>query len=227
MNGFALNYISGTTPVHTCDARVKIIVLLAYSVSIFIVQSWWGMGAFALAVIVLAALARIPVKCMAPPLVPVVFLALFAAVFAFVADPGVNGLLAGAFVAVRMIALVAASLIVCSTTSSTELLDAFAWFIGPLRVLHVPVRDISFTLSLAIRFIPMVAEEFMEVRKAQVARGAVLDSVSFRRKLQVWGAAFSAVFIGLFRRASNMSAAMDARCFGASDSMKARHGSDS
>ena len=200
---------------HRCDARAKILALLAYSIGIFFVSAWWVMGLFVLAVVALALVACIPAKRMLVPLLPVAVLAAFAVLFAVLASPGVEGLLGGLFVAVRMIALVAASFVVCLTTTSTELLSAFAWFIGPLRALRVPVDDIAFTLSLAIRFIPVIAEEFQQVRRAQIARGGAMDGLSFRRRLEVWGAAFSAVFVGLFRHADALATAMDARCYGA------------
>lgn len=209
-----MTYVAGNSPVHRGDARVKVLLLLAYSIGIFFVQSWWGMGAFALAVIALAGVARIPVRRMMGLLVPVVALAAFAAAFAFAASPGWEGLSSGLFVAVRMVALVAASFVVCFTTTSTDLLGAFAWFIGPLRAVRVPVDDIALTLALAIRFIPVVADELADVRRAQAARGAGLEGMPFRRRLEIWGAAFSAVFIGLFRHADALATAMDARCYG-------------
>ena len=215
MNYRVMTYVAGDSLVHRCDARVKIVALLAYSVAIFFVRTWWGMGAFALAVVVLAGVARIPVRHMTAPLVPVAFLAAFAALFAFVADPGLSGLSAGLFVAVRMVALVAASFVVCLTTTPTALLDAFSRIMSPLRVLHVPVGDIAFTLALALRFIPVISEEFLSVRRAQKARGAELDGLSFKRRLEVWGAAFTAVFVGLFRHADALAVAMDSRCFDA------------
>lgn len=208
-------YIAGDTLVHRGDARVKVLLLLAYSIGIFFVRTWWGMGTFALAVVVAAGVARVPARRMMGPLVPVVVLAAFAAVFAFAGSPDLEGLSRGLFVAVRMVALVAASFVVCFTTTLTALLDAFAWFIGPLRAVRVPVDDIAFTLALAIRFIPVVADELADVRRAQAARGARLDGMPFRRRLEVWGAAFSAVFIGLFRHADALATAMDARCYGA------------
>ena len=200
---------------HRCDARVKILCLLAYSIGIFFVQTWWGMAAFAGVVVVLAVIARIPPSRLLVPLVPVIVLAAFALLFAFVANPTVDGFLAGLFVAVRMIALVAASFIVCLTTTSTDLLAAFTRLIGPLRHIRVPIDDVSLTLSLALRFIPVIAEEFVQVRAAQIARGASMEGVPFSRKLRIWGAAFSAVFVGLFRRADALATALEARCYGA------------
>ncbi|MBO7701326.1 MAG: energy-coupling factor transporter transmembrane protein EcfT, partial [Eggerthellaceae bacterium] len=99
------------------------------------------------------------------------------------------------------------------TSSSSDLLEAFRWFIGPLRHKRVPVDDVAFTLSLAIRFIPLVEQEFESVRMAQKARAA--DSVrSFRKRLGVMGQAFATMFVNLFRQADRMADAMDARCYG-------------
>ena len=210
-----LAYFAGGSVVHRCDARVKIGLLLAYSIGIFFVRTWWGMGAFALAAVVAIAVARLPLRRVFVPLVPIVVMAAFAVAFAFAGSPDLAGLSGGLFVAVRMVALVAASFAVCFTTTSTDLIAAFAWFIGPLRRVRVPVDDIAFTLSLALRFIPVIAEEFQQVRLAQRARGATLEGLSFWRRLAIWGAAFSAVLVGLFRHADALATAMDARCYGA------------
>ena len=125
------------------------------------------------------------------------------------------GVLAGLLVAVRMVALIAASFVVCFTTSSSELLQAFRWLIAPLRHLHAPVDDIALTLALSVRFIPVVEDEFERIRMAQKARGADTAG-SLKRTLQVWSSAFIALFVGLFRHADNLALAMDARCYGAS-----------
>ena len=207
-------YLSGDSPVHRCDARVKIAVLLAFSIGIFFVHTWWGMAVFAAVVAVVALVARIPVGMLNRMLVPVYVLAAFSVLFNVLAAPGIGGLLAGLFLGVRMVVLVAASFVACLSSSSSDLLEAFRWFIGPLRHVRFPIDDAAFTLALALRFIPLVEDEFETVRAAQKARGALMAG-SFHHKLRVWGAAFSAVFVGLFRRADAIADAMDARCYGA------------
>lgn len=209
-----MTYRGGDTLVHRCDPRVKTALLFACSIGIFAVRTWWGMGAFALVVLVSIGVARLPFGQVSRALVPVYVLAAFSVLFNVIANPTVEGLLAGLFLAVRMIVLVAASFVVCFTTSSSGLLEAFRWFIGPLRRLRVPVDDLAFALALSIRFIPLIEREFETVRAAQKSRGAEIAG-SVANKLRIWGAAFSSVFIGLFRHADAISTAMDARCYGA------------
>ena len=209
----ALTYVPGDSPVHRCDARAKILALLAFSICLFFVQGFWGMVLFALAVMAAIAASQVPPAIMNRMLVPVYALAVFSALFNMVATPTPEGALAGLVIGLRMVVLVAASFVVCLATSSSELLGAFRWFIKPLGDLGVPIDDIALTLALSLRFIPVIEREFDTVRAAQKSRGAELSG-SLPNKLRIWGVAFSAVFIGLFRHANNLASAMDARCYG-------------
>lgn len=209
-----LTYVAGETPVHRCDARVKILVLLAFSVGIFFISSWWALAAFAAAVAVACVVARLPLAQVNRMLVPVYVMGAFSVLFNVLASPTVEGLSAGLFLCVRMVVLVAASFVVCLTSSSTELLDAFCWFLTPLRRLGVPVDDIALTLALSLRFIPVIEGEFTRIRAAQASRGA--QSVrSLGQSARIWAGAFTALFVGLFRHADGLAVAMDARCYGA------------
>ena len=213
--GFAgITYLAGDTAVHRCDARVKVVVLLVFSIGIFLVRTWWGMAAFAGACTFAAAVARVPVGRVNCMLVPINVMAVFSVLFNVIASPDIEGLLAGLFLGVRMVVLVAASFTICLTTSSTQLLEAFRWFIEPLGRVHVPVDDIALTLALSLRFIPVIEFEFSRIRAAQVSRGAE-SATSFWRQAKVWASAFAALFVGLFRHADALATAMDARCYGA------------
>ena len=56
------SYIPGTSAVHACDARVKIVLLAAYSVTLFLVRSWMGLGLCALLFVTVAKVSRIPAR---------------------------------------------------------------------------------------------------------------------------------------------------------------------
>lgn len=211
-NGFA--YVEGASFVHRADARVKIAALLAFSITLFVVRSWWAMGLCALAAFALIIVARIPLRLINRLLAPVYVLAGFSVLFNVVPSPSIESLDTGLFVAVRMVALVSGSFIVCLTTTSSQLLEAFRSFIAPLRAFRVPVDDIAVTLALSLRFIPVIEDELRAIRAAQRSRGA--ESVgSLWRRLRIWGVAFAALFVGLFRHADALAFAMDSRCYGA------------
>ncbi len=85
--------------------------------------------------------------------------------------PHVAGLTRGAFYGARILLLVFATLVVSFSTTSTEMTRALNSFLSPLSKFHVPTDDIAMVFSIALRFIPVTAEEFFRVRDAQWSRG--------------------------------------------------------
>ncbi len=244
------SYIPGTSFVHTCDARVKIVLLAAFSVTLFFVDTWRGLGFCAVLFVAVALASGVSVRRLLGLLVPVYVIAMFAVIFngfsfdvfqvaapigglgnvsagVFAALPPVplvgsfgfvpSGFARGCFFAIRILLLVLSSLLVTYTTTSTQLTDALAGFLRPLRCLRIPVDDIATVFSLALRFIPVTAEEFGRVYDAQWARGAAFSEGGLWRRLRAWQTVLIPLFVGLFRRADILSVAMDARCYGAPD----------
>lgn len=124
------------------------------------------------------------------------------------------GFARGCFYALRILLLVVASLLVCFTTTSTALMQAFSSFLAPLRALRVPVDDIASVLSIALRFIPLVAEELGRIHDAQWSRGAKFSEGGLATRLRAWATVMVPLFVGMFRRADALAVAMDARCYG-------------
>ncbi|WP_241156994.1 energy-coupling factor transporter transmembrane protein EcfT [Adlercreutzia sp. ZJ304] len=205
---------------HRCDARSKIILLLIYSVCLFFIDSWIGMGIAAVALVAVLLASRIPVARVFGIATVVYVLAAFTIVAnAFLFEYGsftftIDGLIRGCFFAIRILLLVWASLIVCFTSTSTQLTDALNSFLSPLQKLRVPTDDISMVFSIAIRFIPVTAEEYMRIRDAQWSRGAPLNEGSIIGRIKAHMAILIPMFVGLFRRADRLAMAMDARCYG-------------
>ena len=190
-------YIPGSSIVHACDARVKVMLLFGFTISLFWVDSWVGHGLLAALCVASILLARIPA---------------FTVVFASINQQVGLGL--GAFYGIRMILLVLASLAVVLTTTSSQLTDALQSFLRPLRVLKVPVDDFAMVACMALRFIPVMAQELCAVHDAQWSRGAPFADGSLLKRLSAWSSVFIPLFVGMFRRADKLSVAMDARCYG-------------
>ncbi len=243
-------YISGTTPIHTCDARVKIVLLIAYSVTLFFVTTWVGLAFCALLLAAIIAATGIEARRFFSILIPVYVLVGFTVLFNSFSFDIANvaqvdgslglgnvssgvlgawqpvalmgsfgfvpaGFARGCFFAARIILLVVASLVVTYTTTSTALTNALGSFLRPLKRLRVPVDDIAMVFSLALRFIPVTAEEFGRIYDAQWTRGAAFEEGSLWQRLRAWQTVFIPLFVGLFRRADALAVAMDARCYGA------------
>ena len=174
------------------------------------------MAIYACACLVAIAASCVGPKRIARSSIPIAILAAFALVAHAIAD-GSAGVSWGLFLGARMMLRAWASFAVCFSTSSAELLEAFEWFLAPLRHVGLRIDDVTLTLALSIRFIPLIALEFQQIRRAQTARGGEAGTVGFGRALRVYGASFAALFVGLFRKADRLADALSCRCYGAAN----------
>lgn len=242
----ATSYNPQTTPVHRIDARVKIVLVVAYSISLFFVQTWSGLGVFAALLAIAVAVSRLKLLACIRQLIPLLVILCFTLIansFSFdvssTADLyGMGAVSSGVFQGIRPVALIGsfgfvpagfargcfyvlriafllcASLVLVTTTSTSELSHAIRRFLAPLERFGLPVHDIATTISIALRFIPVTVDEFDAVRMAQASRGADFEGGGLIGKLKMWGTVLIPMFVGLFRRAERLATAMDARCYG-------------
>ena len=220
-------YVAGASPVHLLDPRVKVVLLLALTTAAFLVGRWEALAAMALALVALLALSGVPLARLARGLAPVALLlvallALNALRLDGTGDVGPfgwrvvssQGALRGAVVALRVVVMVAASLLLTSTTSSEALGESVLSLLRPLRALRVPVDDVAMVLTIALRLIPVCAEQLDRVVTAQRARGARVGQGGVLRRVTSWVPVVIPLVVGLFRRADALAVAMQARCYG-------------
>lgn len=219
-------YSARRTPIHTLDARVKIICLLLATVAIFAVKQPWILLVMALAILALARVAAITFKQLVAAVKPAaVILAISLLCNMFSADGTADmllmgqfgitfaGLLRGVIAVGRILVLVALALVMTSTTSSTEIADALSSLLQPLEKLGLPVADIAMTVSVALRFIPLTAEELVRIRDAQRARGVNFDEGKMSERLSRWLSVLTPLVVALFRNADDLAKAMRERCY--------------
>jgi energy-coupling factor transport system permease protein len=68
-------------------------------------------------------------------------------------------------------------------------------------------------MSIALRFIPILLEETDKIMKAQIARGADLESGNIIQKAKAMIPILVPLFVSAFRRANDLAMAMEARCY--------------
>ena len=196
------SFVPGDTLAHRLDARTKVLCLLVASIASFAAAPPAGLAvATAGLVVALAASRTSPLRV----LLTVVL----------VGQPGVSvdGFLRTAQAVVRIVLVVGFALVFSATTMPPAIADALASLMRPLARLGVPVGDISTMASIALRFIPLTAEEVLRIRSAQRARGARPDEGGVLRRVTSWGQVLVPLVVSLFRRADELGRAMEDRCY--------------
>lgn len=196
----------------TVDARVEIGLLVAYSVALFCTENLLGLGVAAALLAAVASVGDVPVA----RLLREGAFAYLIVGFLLVYNVAASGWLAGIAVALRLLLLVWASLLLTALSTPAELSEGLRRLFSPLGRLGLPVRDFATSLSIALRFMPLLSEELRAVRAAQASRGAAFEEAGLVRRLRAYGGLMVPVLVGLFRRADRLAAAMEARCYGAS-----------
>ena len=68
-------------------------------------------------------------------------------------------------------------------------------------------------MTIALRFIPILLEETDKIMKAQIARGADLESGNIIQRAKAMIPILVPLFVSAFRRANDLAMAMEARCY--------------
>lgn len=131
-----------------------------------------------------------------------------------ITEAGINN---AVFVAARVILIVLMSGVLTFTTSPTDLTDGLERIMKPLKIFHIKVHEIAMMMSIALRFIPTLFDEFNKISNAQKSRGADLESGNFITRIKAFVPILIPLFISSFRRANDLATAMECRCYNGGD----------
>ena len=217
--------------VHKLDARIKILLVIAYIVAVFLVQQFKFAGfLFCLAFVILAtALSKVPFTKVLKSIKGILFFIILSAILQlfFNQDGNLvfewafikiydNGLLMAGFIIARITLVVLGASLLTLTTSPVEIADGIESLLSPLKVVKFPVHEFALIMSIALRFIPTLLEETDRIIKAQKARGADFESGNIFKKAKALIPVLIPLLICSFRRADELADAMDARCYSGS-----------
>lgn len=160
-------YQPGASPLHRLPAGLKLALLLAAVIGLTLLRQWWQPLAAAGVVVALYAAARIPPSVAWAQLRPLRYLIPILALLQL----WLTGYLAAVLICGTITLAVALAALVTLTTRVTEMLDALATLLRPLRRWGVNPDRIALLLAVTIRSIPLVVGIVATVTEARKARG--------------------------------------------------------
>lgn len=99
------------------------------------------------------------------------------------------------------------------TTAPEEITAGLEDLMLPLRWLGVPVTEVALTLTLSLRYIPLVLEEIQNLGRSIWTRAINWKELGLRRGLRVWLIVAERLLENLLLRASQAANAMQVRGF--------------
>ncbi len=219
-------YYPADSPIHKLDPRCKLICTVVYLITLFCFRSISGYLLATLFLVIVVKISKVPFTYILKGLKPILVLLCITVFFNLVFTQGedvmasfwifritANGVNTAFYMAIRLIYLILGSSLMTFTTTPNQLTDGLESVMRPLNKIHVPVHEIAMMMSIALRFIPILMEETDKIMKAQIARGADLDSGNIIQKTKAMIPILVPLFVSAFRRANDLAMAMEARCY--------------
>ena len=199
-------YTRADTFAHSLDPRAKVVFSLLLLVAAFLADGVFELGLVAGVTAATLAAAGIGPARAARTLRPFAWLMAFVLVFNAVFSAGGVAYAAGSVARFALVLLGSSTLM--ATTSPTELTDATSMLLSPLRRFGVRVDDAALSVSMTLRFVPVVLGEFRRVKAAQEARLARFDQPSPFARARAYVPVMVPLFAGALRRSQTLALAI-------------------
>lgn len=222
-------FFPGNSFLHRMDARMKLVLLVAMIVLIFVSGNAVSLALSAIIVLSIVAFSKISFKMVFKGLKPILFIVAFTALINLFYGTGkpiaefwifkitLEGIYNAVFMAVRIVLLVIIGSMLTYTTSPTALTDGIESLMKPLKYIKVDVHTIAMTMTIALRFIPTLIEEIDKITAAQKSRGADMESGNLVHRAKALIPILIPLFVSSFRRAGELAYAMECRCYRGGD----------
>ncbi|MCH3943988.1 MAG: energy-coupling factor transporter transmembrane protein EcfT [Atopobiaceae bacterium] len=220
------HYFPASSPVHRLDGRAKSACALVCMVATCFVSRPGQLALVTAFVLAVLALSRVPVSKVLSSMGPLFALFALTGLFnlfwvhtgdvVFSLGPvsvWSGGAWAALLYATRLALVVCLGVLLTLTTTPTRLTDAFDALLSPLSLVGAPTHEWSMVLSLALRFVPTLADDTSAVMDAQRSRGSSLAEGTPLRRAQAFAGVLVPLLAMSLRHAEGLSRALDARSY--------------
>jgi len=193
----------GTSVYHRLDPRVKLLISVLMFATVLLVRSVYelsGVLVFMVAVAAVAKVLRRVSKTMA-------FTGLFATMIFVLNLVFTGNLVVSLLHAVRFVAIVVSTSLFFITTSPDELEQVMKTFRLP--------RDVVFAFVTAVRFIPVMLLDTIQIMDAQKSRGLELEKGNVFKRVRNMVPVLIPLVVNSVVRSGELAEAMESRAYGA------------
>jgi energy-coupling factor transport system permease protein len=223
-------YLATGSILHRLDPRTKILAFGLLILAVVILPSLTALFAALLIVLGCVALARLPLAFATASLRPALPILLFLAALQLLFGWGARGdncttlwsfwvfrfgtcsVMAVLSMLLRLSSLILLTGLLSMTSTLSELNHGMENLIKPFSRIGLPAHELALTFTLALRFVPTLAEELEKLLKAQAARGADIRLGSNPvQRVRHFLPVLVPLFVNTLDRGEELAEAMEAR----------------
>lgn len=217
-------YFPGDSWIHRLDPRAKLISGIYFIFVLFIANNWQTYVLLWLFTIIVMRLSSVYFRTYLRGVRPLIWLILFTVTLQILFTSGGHiyidwgpitisyfGLVNGFYIFCRFVMIIFISTVITFTTKPMDLSDGIYFLLKPFGKLKIPVGELSFMLSIALRFIPTLLDETQKVMDAQRARGTQFGVGSLLNQMKTLIPIFLPLFVSSLHRAEELANVMEVR----------------
>lgn len=197
-------YVERQSPIHALHAGFKLTFLVLAGTGVFLISNISLLAGGLGLTLLLYLVARLSWQIAWQQIRPLVLLLAIIFIFQALFDHWTIGVI----MVLRFLILILLASLLSLTTRVSAMIDVVEKSLQPFVRFGVNPAKVSLAISLAIRFLPLIAQKFEEVREAQKARGLGGSVVATAVPL----------IVRTLRMANDTAEALEARSYDAKDS---------
>lgn len=189
-------YIPGNSIIHRLDPRGKLIFTIFFIVIVFWANNPVTYGFLLLFTLLLVRLTKISLSYFFAGMKSFTILILTVVIIQMIFTEGGHvyfhwgvfwittaGLEGAVYMLLRLLININISTVLTLTTSPLLIAGSIESILKPLESIGIPTQIIGLMISIALRFIPTIADSAQKVINAQMARGVNFNDPSFKKKV--------------------------------------------
>ncbi|EHN59162.1 energy-coupling factor transporter transmembrane component T family protein [Oenococcus kitaharae] len=229
MNSLFGRFIPTDSFIARLDPRTKIIIDFFFVIVLFLTQSWLDYALLALFVICGIIFSKIPFKIYLSGLKSIIFLVIFMILVQFLLTPPINqadilfkfgwfkismsALNNAAIFALRFFFMILVTTLMTATTAPTAIADGIASLLKPLGKLGLDTKTFALLISMSLRFVPILSDEFATIVDAQRSRGLSLRTGGLIKRVKALIPMIIPLISVAFNKALALADTMEVRGF--------------
>ncbi|WP_099975183.1 energy-coupling factor transporter transmembrane component T family protein [Lactobacillus terrae] len=217
-------YLPGDSIIYRLDPRGKFLITFYFIGIVFLannVASYALLLAFVLFSVYLSEInIGFFIKGLRPMLFLIVFTVLLQMFFTPSTDPlwkfgvlqlSTDGMVIAGYILLRFVVIIFISTLLTLTTTPIEISDSIESILKPLRYVKFPVTQVALSLSIALRFVPLLIDETVKIMDAQRARGVDFGEGGLLKRIKSFVPILIPLFVSSFSIAYDLAIAMESR----------------
>lgn len=204
------NYFNKDSIIHNINPIFKLIVTLIFCISIFFIKNIYDvLILFSLCSLTII-LSKVPLKTFIKTLSSIKVILIFLIILYLLNNKDFNYIF---IVCMQIYMVVLYTMNFTMTTRPNDITYSLNVLLSPLKIFKLPINKISFSISLALRFIPTILTQGDKIMKSQASRGVDFYGGNIKTKIISIKSLLLPMFMLTMRKADLLAEVMTIRLY--------------